>query len=219
MSYNSLFDIIGPIMVGPSSSHTAGAVRIGQIARSLYGGTAAHAEIIFYGSFAHTYRGHGTDLAVVAGLLGLSTFDGRIRDAFDLAREEGLKLTIRPDEESVPDPNTARIILTGERPTTNMVGVSIGGGSVELREYNGFHMRVAGDKRSLLLIHRDRAGAVAEITTAMAMQQLNISHMELSRKHRGEQAILSLESDQVISPELIQEFERLPGMDKVIYIR
>ena len=85
MSYNSLFDIIGPIMVGPSSSHTAGAVRIGQIARSLYGGTAEHAEIIFYGSFAHTYRGHGTDLAVVA-LLGLSTFDGHIPDAFALAK-------------------------------------------------------------------------------------------------------------------------------------
>lgn len=219
MSYNSLFDIIGPIMVGPSSSHTAGAVRIGQIARSLYGGTAEHAEIIFYGSFAHTYRGHGTDLAVVAGLLGLSTFDGRIPDAFALAKEQGLKLSIRPDEETVPDPNTARIILTGERGKTDMVGVSIGGGSVELREYNGFHMRVAGDKRSLLLIHRDRAGAIAEITTAMAMQRLNISRMELSRKQRGEQAILSLETDQIISPEVIRECEELPGMDKVIYIK
>ncbi|MDO5734488.1 MAG: L-serine ammonia-lyase, iron-sulfur-dependent subunit beta [Eubacteriales bacterium] len=219
MSYNSIFDIIGPIMVGPSSSHTAGAVRIGQVARSLYGATAELAEISFYGSFAHTYRGHGTDLAVVAGILGCSTFDERIPEAFQMAEEQGLSLSITAVEEEVPEPNTARIKLSGDRDTVEVLGVSVGGGAVEIREINGFKLNISGDKRTLLLFHQDRAGTVAEVASRLALRSLNISHMELSRKQRGETALLSLECDQIIDPELIQQFSALAGVIKVIYVR
>ncbi len=219
MSYSSIFDIIGPIMVGPSSSHTAGAVRIGQVARSLYGGTPERAEIIFYGSFAHTYRGHGTDLAVVAGILGFSTFDERIPDAFLEAEKQGVELIIRPDDEEVVEPNTARIRLSGTADSVELVGASIGGGSVAIREINGFQVNVSGDKRTLLLFHHDRAGVVAEVSSQLAQGNLNISHMELSRKHRGDTALLSLECDQLIDSELISHFSEMPGMEKVIYIR
>lgn len=219
MNYSSIFDIIGPIMVGPSSSHTAGAVRIGQVARSVYGGTADSAEITFYGSFAHTFRGHGTDLAVVAGLLGFSTFDERIPDAFLEAEKAGLELEIKSSAEEMLEPNTARITLRGRLETVSILGASVGGGAVQIKEINGFNVNLSGDKRTLLLFHKDRLGMVSEVSSKLANLQVNIAHMELSRKDKGDTALLSLECDEVINVDLINEFRQLKGVDRVIYVR
>lgn len=219
MKYNSVRDIIGPIMVGPSSSHTAGAVRIGQIARSIYGGTPERADIIFYGSFAKTYRGHGTDVAIAAGLLGFSTFDDRIPDALELAEPEGMTVKLHVSHDRTDHPNTARIKLQGHLGTLDMVGVSVGGGAVSITEINGFRVRLQGDIPTLLIMHQDRSGMIAAVTNILAKYNINISHMEVSRTDKGKNALMSIETDEKISHELRVELRSLPDTQRVIQVQ
>lgn len=219
MKYNSVADIIGPVMVGPSSSHTAGAVRIGQIAREIYGEQPETAAITFYGSFAHTFRGHGTDVAVVAGLLGMSTFDRRIPEALKLALEVGMKVTIRTSDERVQHPNTARIQLNGKAGKLEIIGVSVGGGAVQIMNIDGYRVRLMGDVPSLLIMHQDTVGVVASITQMLGSEQINIAHMELSRKAKGKSALLTLEADGKISTELLLKILSLPYIQKVVQIQ
>lgn len=219
MKYNSVADIIGPVMVGPSSSHTAGAVRIGQIAREIYGEQPETAVITFYGSFAHTFRGHGTDVAVVAGLLGMSTFDRRIPEALKLALEAGMKVTIRTSDERVQHPNTARIQLNGKAGKLEIIGVSVGGGAVQIMNIDGYRVRLMGDVPSLLIMHQDTVGVVASITQMLGSEQINIAHMELSRKAKGKSALLTLEADGKIPTELLLKILSLPYIQKVVQIQ
>ncbi|MDO5033377.1 MAG: L-serine ammonia-lyase, iron-sulfur-dependent subunit beta [Eubacteriales bacterium] len=219
MKYLSVTEIIGPVMVGPSSSHTAGAVRIGQMARSIYGGQAREAEIYFYGSFAHTFKGHGTDVAVIAGLLGFSTFDERIPQALEEAEQAGLKVTIIPTNEPADHPNTARIILKGELGQVNVVGISIGGGNAQITEIDGFRIQVNADMATSIIMHQDKAGVIASITDIYGKHGINIGHMEVSRKAKGDLALMSLETDEEIDGEVIAELRALPYMHKVIQVR
>lgn len=219
MKYNSVADIIGPVMVGPSSSHTAGAVRIGQIAREIYGEQPETAAITFYGSFAHTFRGHGTDVAVVAGLLGMSTFDRRIPEALQLALEAGMKVTIHTSDERVQHPNTARIQLNGKAGKLEIVGVSVGGGAVQIINIDGYRVRLMGDVPSLLIMHQDTVGVVASITQMLGSEQINIAHMELSRKAKGKSALLTLETDGKVSNELLMKLRSLPYIQKVVQLQ
>ena len=219
MKYNSVSDIIGPVMIGPSSSHTAGAVRIGQIARSIYGGQAESAEIIFYGSFAHTFKGHGTDVAIVGGLLGLSTFDERIPKAIELAKEEGMKVIISVSDDPVRHPNTARIKLSGSKGDLEVVGESVGGGSVCMIEMNGFRMQVYGDVPTLIVMHRDKAGVIATITDVFARHKVNISHMEVSRLNKGDIALMSLETDEPISEDILLDLRKLENTERVVNVK
>jgi L-serine dehydratase len=196
MKYRSVFDIIGPVMVGPSSSHTAGAVRIGRLARRLFGREPLEAEIGFFGSFARTWRGHATDVAVLAGILGLETSDPRIPDSYALAKEAGLRFTFTEEDAVPPHPNTVRVRLTNGADAITVTGISLGGGTVQIVRVDGFDLRLTGDAPALLIFHRDAYGAVAAVTGLLARERINISHMEVSRAERGRDALMVIETDQ-----------------------
>ncbi|HEY4600346.1 MAG TPA: L-serine ammonia-lyase, iron-sulfur-dependent subunit beta [Cerasibacillus sp.] len=207
MKFNSVFDIIGPVMVGPSSSHTAGAARIGLAARNLFGREPKWAKIHLYGSFAKTYRGHGTDLALVGGLLGYDTDDERLRKALQLAEKRGIEIEFIEDSARVDHPNTARIIIGDEAETLELIGISIGGGKVEIIELNGFELRLSGNHPAILIMHNDRYGAIASVTSILAKHQINIGHMEVNRKDVGKEALMVIEVDENVSDLVLQELE------------
>ncbi|MDN4073480.1 L-serine ammonia-lyase, iron-sulfur-dependent subunit beta [Fictibacillus terranigra] len=218
MKFKSVFDIIGPVMIGPSSSHTAGAARIGRVARDLFGRKPDYAHISFYGSFAKTYRGHGTDVAIVGGILDFDTFDTRIVDALSLAKEQGVEIKITEEDALTEHPNTAKIILGDENDKIELVGISIGGGKIEIVELNGFELKLSGNHPALLIVHNDRYGAIAGVANILAKHQINIGHMRVSRKEKGQEALMIIEVDQNIDPVLIEEIESLPIVQQVVKI-
>ncbi len=215
MKYRSVFDIIGPAMIGPSSSLTAGAARIGHAARSLLKKKPTWVRIRLYGSFAKTYRGHGTDVSIVGGILGFDVSDPRIPAALDAAREIGLEVEIIPDPSPVEHPNTARIQLGNGDDAFEVLGVSTGGGRVEIVEVNRFPMRLSGDKPAVLIFHKDRPGVIAEVAGLMAADGVNIAHMEVSRHEQGGDALMIIEVDQVVAPTLIGKLAGAPFVENV----
>jgi len=215
MKYRTVFDIIGPVMIGPSSSHTAGAARIGRAARALFGRKPKKVTITFYGSFAKTYRGHGTDVAVVGGVLDFDTFDRRIVDSLKIAREQGIEVIFRESEEVPDHPNTARILLEDEKGSTEVVGISIGGGKMEITELNGFSLNLSGNAPTLLILHRDRYGAIATVAGILARHQINIGYMQVSRKEKGSLALMTIETDQPVSETVKAEIEAQEGITGV----
>lgn len=213
MRYRSVFDIIGPVMIGPSSSHTAGAARIGRMAQKLFGSTPERADITLYGSFAETYRGHGTDVALVAGLLDFETDDSRLSEALSIAAKKGIKVTFTTDKETQTEhPNTARLRLAGGGNALELVGVSIGGGKIEITEVDGFSISLTGSNPALLVLHRDKYGAVAEVAGLIAKYEMNISHMEVSRHERGHLAMMVIQTDEEINDGLAAEISGLTNM-------
>lgn len=215
MKFRSVFDIIGPVMIGPSSSHTAGAARIGLIARNLFGRQPDWARIHLYGSFAETYKGHGTDVAIIGGLLGYDTFDERIKTAFDDAKKVGMTHEFIPEEEEADHPNTARIVIGDDISVMELTGISIGGGKMEVVELNGFPLRLSGHYPALLVVHDDRAGLIASVSNALAKRDINIAHMEVGRKEKGQMALMVIEVDQLIDDQLIEELKVLPHITQV----
>src|SRR5262252_270266 len=207
----SLLDIIGPVMVGPSSSHTAGACRLGLLARGLVGGTPERAKIELHGSFARTGEGHGTDKAIVAGLMGFRPDDDRIRSALEIAEREGLdyrfeKTTI--DEEA--HPNTVRITLErGDRKAT-MVGSSLGAGRVLVTEIDGFPVEVSGNYHTIVLVAEDVRGSVARIASLLSDDELNIATLRLTRKRRGGDAFMVIELDERPDEDVRDHIRALP---------
>lgn len=212
MKYRSVFDIIGPVMIGPSSSHTAGAARIGRAARSIFGREPKWAHIYFYGSFAETYRGHGTDVAIVGGLLDFDTFDERIKRSLEIAAEKGLEIHFHK-EACVPDhPNTARLQIGDEEGELELVGVSIGGGKIEIDEINGFKIRLTGEHPSIIVINNDRFGAIANVAHVLAKNEINIGYMQVSRKEKGKTALMTIETDQNVDETILDEIRKLPNI-------
>ena len=212
MKYRSVFDIIGPVMIGPSSSHTAGAARIGRAARSIFGREPKWAHIYFYGSFAETYRGHGTDVAIVGGLLDFDTFDERIKRSLEIAAEKGLEVHFHK-EACVPDhPNTARLHIGDEEGELELVGVSIGGGKIEIDEINGFKIRLTGEHPSIIVINNDRFGAIANVAHVLAKNEINIGYMQVSRKEKGKTALMTIETDQNVDETILDEIRKLPNI-------
>ncbi|WP_409275620.1 L-serine ammonia-lyase, iron-sulfur-dependent subunit beta [Neobacillus sp. SCS-31] len=218
MKYKSVFDIIGPVMIGPSSSHTAGAARIGRVARSLFGREPKWVNISLYGSFAKTYRGHGTDVALIGGLLDFDTDDPRIIQAIDLAEEKGIKLRFIEEDALTDHPNTARIIIGDDKGELELVGISIGGGKIEITELNGFELKLSGHHPAILVVHNDRFGAIANVANVLASHQINIGHMEVSRKEKGKMALMTIEVDHNIGQPILDEIEKLPNILKVTKI-
>ncbi|GAF12832.1 L-serine dehydratase, beta subunit [Bacillus sp. JCM 19045] len=210
MKYRTVFDIIGPVMIGPSSSHTAGAARIGKVARTLFGEVPDKADLYFYGSFAKTYKGHGTDVAVIGGLLDYDTNDERIRDAYRYAKEAAMDVSIHEEGAIDHHPNTAKIKLYKGNREFELVGVSIGGGKIEIIELNGFELRLSGNHPAILVVHQDRYGVIAAVSNLLAKYQMNIGHMEVSRKEKGEQALMVIEVDQNVDEFLVQSLAELP---------
>lgn len=207
MQFNSVFDIIGPVMIGPSSSHTAGAARIGKAARNLLGSEPAWAKIHLYESFAKTYRGHGTDFALVGGLLGYETDDPRMNKSLDTAKEKGIKVEFIEDPSAVDHPNTARLIIGNKTNQIELIGTSIGGGKVEIKELNGFALRLSGTHPAILIMHNDRYGAIASVTKILAKHEINIGHMEVNRKDVGKEALMVIEVDQNVEDVILKELE------------
>lgn len=212
MKYRSVFDIIGPVMIGPSSSHTAGAARIGRAARQLFGRKPKRVMVTLYGSFAKTYRGHGTDIALIGGVLDFDTFDKRIVHSLDIAREQGVEVEFRESEEVPEHPNTVRLRLEDERGATEVVGVSIGGGKMEIVELNGFELKMTGNSPTLLVPHQDRYGAIAAVAGVLARHRINIGYMQVSRKEKGSEALMIIETDQAVEQKVLDEIAAQPGI-------
>ena len=203
----SLLDIIGPVMVGPSSSHTAGACRLGLLARCLVGGTPQRAVLELHGSFARTGEGHGTDKALVGGLMGFRPDDERLRDALGIAEREGLDFRFEKTtlgEEGVVHPNTVRIAVErGERRSV-MVGSSLGAGRVLVTEIDGYPVEVTGNYHTIVLVAEDIRGSVARIAGVLAEEGLNIATLRLTRKERGGDAFMVIETDEA-PPETVRD--------------
>lgn len=216
----NVFDIIGPVMIGPSSSHTAGAVRLGRVAWKILGQKAVKADIVLSGSFAQTYKGHGTDKAIIAGIMGMHSHDERIRNALTLAKENCLNFNFILMD--IPDshPNTARITLTGENGASCTIqGSSIGGGNILVTEINSLEVSFTGQYNTLLVLHHDKPGTIAAVTNFMAYSGLNIGNFRLSRPKKGGEAVMTIEVDGEVPDYLIQNLQILPNIINVILIK
>ncbi len=214
-----IFDIIGPVMIGPSSSHTAGAVRIGKIARKILGFPPVLADIGLAGSFALTYKGHGTDKALVAGILGMNPDDERIRTSLDLARERGLKFSFREVKIPRAHPNTVVIHLAGDNGDECTVqGASIGGGNILINRLNGIDTAFSGQRDTLIIPHNDAPGTIASVTALLADSGINIGNFRLNRPNKGYQAVMTIEIDGTFNPVMTARLKALPNIINVVYL-
>lgn len=206
----SVFDIVGPRMTGPSSSHTAGAVRMAHIARHIAGMDVAEAYFTLYGSFAETGKGHGTDKALIAGALGMDPDDVRIKDAYRIARETGVLVHVEFSGAPVNHPNVARIRIIGSSGgETEVVAESVGGGNILVTEINGLDVELTGDYPTLIVQHRDEPGVIAEVTHVLAQLKINIAFMKVFRHEKGEDAYMTIETDQKVTAEMQQMIRTL----------
>lgn len=212
----SLLDIIGPVMVGPSSSHTAGACRIGLFARALLGGPPERALAELHGSFARTGQGHGTDRALAGGLLGLRPDDERLRDSLDLAARAGLELTFQNAKlRGEHHPNTVRLTLwRGERKVM-IVGSSIGAGRILITAIDDFPVEITGTLPTLVIVAADQPGAVAAITTTLAAEGGNIATIKVFRRRKGGHAIHIYELDEPVGADALAALLALPRVESV----
>lgn len=213
-----IFEILGPVMVGPSSSHTAGAARIGAMARTLLGEEIAQAKILLHGSFAETGRGHGTDRALVAGLLGMKPDDLRIPNAFDEAEKAGLVFTI--DEIDLRDahPNTAVLELAGVNgKELSLQASSLGGGRIMVNKLDGIDVNFTGVYNTLVVRNQDEYGSVAAVTSILNQLRVNVANMSVHRHKRGGDALMVIETDQHIKPHQVAFLSELPGILGVTY--
>jgi L-serine dehydratase len=207
MEFISIFDVIGPNMIGPSSSHTAGAVSIALMARNLFSEEIKSVTFTLYGSFAKTYQGHGTDRALLGGILGFDTHDERIRDAFAHAKEMGVTYTFVIDEQTVTNhPNTADIDIVGTTGRKMSIrGESIGGGKMKIVRIDGIDVEFTVEYSTLIVKQLDKPGVVAHITQALSEQNVNIAFMRLFREDKGATAYTVVESDEAIPTQVLEQ--------------
>ena len=218
MKYSSVFDIIGPVMIGPSSSHTAGAARIGRVARDVFGREPKWARIHLYGSFAKTYKGHGTDRALVGGLFGFDTDSTDIAHSLEIAVERGFAVEFIAEQEGANHPNTARIIVGDETSQVEVVGVSVGGGKAEITEINGFQLKISGEHTVLLVLHYDRSGVIANVAHLLAKSAINIANMDVSRKEKGQESLMTIEVDDHVAKVVIEQLLMITHVIQVTLI-
>jgi L-serine dehydratase len=212
----SVFDVIGPVMIGPSSSHTAGAVRLGRLARAVFGEQPAVARITLHGSFASTGHGHGTDLALTAGLLGLAPDDERIRTADRQARDAGIEVIFESCDLGEVHPNTSRLELSSsDGRTVTVQGSSVGGANVVLTSIDDFEVAITGELPVLVVEHHDQPGVIASVSAILAEHGVNIASMEVSRERRGARALMVIETDQPVGHEAAAAVARAAGVTGV----
>ena len=215
----NIYDILGPVMVGPSSSHTAGAVRIGLITRRLLGTAPVHAEISLSGSFAATGTGHGTDRALIAGLIGMQPDDIRIPDSFSFAAEAGLTFTFHKINLKDAHPNTAILrVSSADGRTLEVQAASLGGGRILVNKLDGIRVNFTGDAPTLIVHNLDKPGCVADVTSLLSRNGVNIATMQLYRNYRGGYAVMVVETDQNIAAEALELLRHLDGVTKVTYL-
>lgn len=208
MSELDIFDILGPIMIGPSSSHTAGAVRLGNIARLIYRHPISHITFRLHGSFAKTYKGHGTDVALVAGILGLNPDDERLPQAFSLAMEAGLGFSFEEADLGYVHPNTVQFVIQGEAGEMVIVGSSLGGATIEVIKINDTEVSLRGDYPTLILDYTDKPGIISRISSTIASAGVNIAAMKVTRVRKV--ATMVLELDGQIKRETFELLESDP---------
>ena len=219
----NVFDIIGPVMVGPSSSHTAGAVRMGRVVNKLCDGhDPVKAEITLSGSFAKTGKGHGTDKALLAGIMGFHSYSPEIKDALNIARERGLDYSFTNEDIRGAHPNTARIgFVTAEGKKGEVLASSIGGGNITVSRVNGMKVDFNGNSNTILVMHKDKPGVIANVTNMMhwEYEDLNISNFSLSRQEKGGDAIMTIETDNLPPETLIEDIRKIGHVTNAILIR
>jgi len=215
----SIFDIIGPIMIGPSSSHTAGAVRIGEMARTIFKGPIERVTIGLHGSYAATGEGHGTRAALVAGLLGMAADDTRIPEAREIAKQSGLDAQWR-EARLGPEahPNSVTIEMAAKDRTMRIQAASIGGGRAMINAIDGCPVEIAGDLPTIVLFHADEVGVLAGITGRLAAANINIAHLRTYRREGSRRAVTEIATDERVPGELTQDLEELPPVERVIYL-
>lgn len=215
----NIFEILGPVMVGPSSSHTAGAVRIGYVCRKLMGEKIVTADIEPYGSFLLTGKGHGTPQAIVAGLLGMTPDDARIPDSFEIANAQGLKFTIGEAKLKEAHPNSVLLKLTGESgKELEVIGESLGGSIINIAQIDGLPANISGDYPTLIASNMDVPGMVAKVSEVLFEAKINIAQMHLYRASRGKNSVLIAECDQEIENKTLNDIRDLDGIMKVSYL-
>lgn len=216
----NIFDIIGPVMIGPSSSHTAGAARIGNVAGNLLGEEPKEIEILFTGSFAQTYNGHGTDRATVAGIMGMKTDDERIPLSLNIAKEKGIKITFKKVEMENVHPNTMRILLKGVTSrNVNICASSIGGGNIVITEIDGMKTEFTGKYTTMIVVHLDTPGIIASVTNVLGNSGINIANMNDSRSRPNGDAKMLIETDQEINSEIIERIKQIPSVYNILVIK
>lgn len=218
MRFKNVFSIIGPSMVGPSSSHTAGAVRIGRVARQLLGCQPETAQMTLFGSFAETYWGHGTDLALTAGLLDYDTDDERIPEADIEAEKAGMSMEWVQGKGNGPHPNSVKITLRSGERKAEIVAASIGGGTIAVYSLNGFDVQITGEYPTIAVTHSDSQGVLASLTALLSREGVNIGYMDVDRKGRSEAAMTVFELDTAPSANAINEMMKLPHILEVTTI-
>ena len=219
----NVFDIIGPIMIGPSSSHTAGAVRLGRVVNKLIDDRhLVRVEITLSGSFAQTYKGHGTDRALLAGIMGYKSYSPEIREALDIADKRGIEYSFVTENIKGAHPNTARIhYFTEDGSEGIMQGASIGGGNILVNQINGMNVEFNGDNNTILVMHEDKPGVIASVTNMMHWEhaELNISNFHLSRQEKGGDAIMTIEIDNQPPESLVDDIRGIEHVTNAILIR
>ena len=219
MANIGIFDVLGPIMIGPPSSHTAGAARLGKIARTIVNKPIKDVTFLLHGSFKETYKGHGTDRALVAGILGMMPDDERLRDALLIAEKEGLEVHFLPADLGQVHPNTVKIVMTDcDDINWEVLGSSIGGGLVEIYEINGNKVKITGEYPTIITCHDDIPGTVSKVSTLFYDNDINIAHMTLVRSQKGKDATMTFEVDNNVSEELIAAIKAVEGVNRVILI-
>ncbi len=210
----NIFNIVGPIMIGPSSSHTAGACRIGHVFKRVYGSTPNEVFITFYGSFADTYKGHGTDKAIIGGLLGYQTDDPKIPDSIETANELGIKVHFIESSVEMPHPNTVLITAMGDNNhETTVLAESVGGGNIIIKEIDGVPVNLDGSTHAIVISHHDQPGVISYVTEILTRMNINVANMIVSRIAKGERANMFLEIDELPETDLKGEILK----NKAIY--
>jgi L-serine dehydratase len=216
---SSIFDMIGPIMIGPSSSHTAGVVRIGHVAHYYLGAVPQQVTVTFYNSFATTYEGHGSDRALLAGLMGFETDDERIRTALDIAKERGIEVHFKTIQSASKEhPNTIRIEAQLGGRGVEVLGVSRGGGLITIVELDGFHANFTAQLHTLVVKAEDTKGSIAFITDVISHDGVNIATMTVGRRSRADLACLIIEMDEPLRPTSLDYLKHLPWVKEVVYL-
>jgi len=216
----NVFDVLGPVMVGPSSSHTAGAARIAFVARQILGEDVKTAKILLHGSFAQTYKGHGTDKALIGGLLGMYPDDDHIRNSFTYAKQKSLIYDFEPTDLGDVHPNTVKLILTGvSGKTLEVTGCSIGGGNIKIINIDNIPVDFAGNNPTLILPHKDKPGVIAAVTKILADKNINIGTMKVFRTDTANYSIMVIETDQLIDQDTLHELNELDSIIKTMLIK
>lgn len=214
-----LLDVLGPVMIGPSSSHTAGAVKLGNIARQISNADIGQVDFYLHGSLAKTYQGHGTDRALLGGVLGIKADDDHIRDSFAIAAKMGIQYRFHATDLGNVHPNTVRIVTEdAEGETCELIGSSIGGGKVLVTSLNGMHVEFNGQYPTIITNHLDRPGVVAHVSSTLSQHGINIAFLRVFRQLRGSEACMIIESDQPVALPIMDELRKLPDINKVTLV-